>query len=79
MGVEVYTPSLPHLELAQLKLPALNRLMSVEEYRKLLNEEQQYLTRINELKLMPKLYEFEENRTFIEELSRQLESVTSKT
>ncbi|MEE1238180.1 MAG: hypothetical protein UHI85_08920, partial [Turicibacter sp.] len=67
-----------HLDLAQLKLPALNRLMSVEEYRKLLNEEQQYLTRINELKLMPKLYEFEENRTFIEELSRQLESLRQK-
>lgn len=67
-----------HKDLAQLKLPALSRLMSVEEYRKLLSEEQCYSTRIQELKLMPKLYEFEENRTFIDELGRQLEPLCQK-
>ena len=39
-----------HKDLTQLKIPALNRLMSVEEYRKLLSEEQCYSTRIQELK-----------------------------
>lgn len=67
-----------HQEVAQLKLPALNRLMSLEEYRKLLNEERGYLTRIEELELMPKLYELEENRTFIEALSQQLEPLCQK-
>ena len=72
--------SLPkhHQDVAHLKLPALNRLMSLEEYRKLLNEERGYLTRIEELKLMPKLYELEENRTFIEALSQQLEPLCQK-
>ncbi len=67
-----------HKDLAQLKLPALNRLMSMEEYRKLLNEEQCYATRIHELQLMPKLYEFEENRPFMDELTRQLELLNQR-
>lgn len=67
-----------HKDLAQLKLPALNRIMSMEEYRKLLNEEQCYVTRIHELQLMPKLYEFEENRPFLDELTRQLELLNQR-
>ena len=67
-----------HKDLAQLKLPALSRLMSVEEYRKLLSEEQCYSTRIQELKLMPKLYEFEENRTFIDELGTSTRTICQK-
>ncbi|MDE5976843.1 MAG: AAA family ATPase, partial [Turicibacter sp.] len=67
-----------HKDLAHLKLPALDRLMSMEEYRKLLSEEQSYFTRIKELTLMPKLYELEENRTFIDELSRQLNTLRQK-
>lgn len=65
-------------DLAQLKVPALNRLMSIEEYRKLLSEEERYSKRIYELRLMPKLYEFEENRAFIDELSQYLEPLRQK-
>ena len=59
-------------DLIHLKLPALSRIMSTEEYRKLLSEEECYAKRIHELRLMPKLYEFEENRVFIDELSQLL-------
>ncbi|RXD23696.1 hypothetical protein EJB02_24200, partial [Acinetobacter baumannii] len=49
-----------------------------EEYRHLLKEEQGYLTRLEELKVFDDLYEFDENRVFLENVHQQLVQLVSK-
>ncbi|MCU7196379.1 AAA domain-containing protein [Turicibacter sanguinis] len=67
-----------HKEIIHSHFPNLSRVLSIEEYRHLLKEEQGYLTRLEELKVFDDLYEFDENRVFLENVHQQLVQLVSK-
>lgn len=68
-----------HKEIIHSHFPNLSRVLSIEEYRHLLKEEQGYLMRIEELKAFDnQLYEFDENRAFLESVHQQLVQLVSK-
>lgn len=67
-----------HKEIIHSYFPNLSRMLSIEEYRHLLTEEQRYLTRIEELKGFDNLYEFDENRHFLDNVHQQLVQLVGK-
>lgn len=60
-----------HKEILNHQFPIMSRILSIEEYRHLLTEEQGYLAHINQLQAFDGLYKLVEDRKFIDKLYDQ--------